>query len=159
MTSFEARWRAREAGYGDALPPARIISINGSFLPDSAAPFLDFGAASRPAPIYEVFGVRSDWSEDDRRRLGGFVVIGSDGEGNPVCLDSLGKIILLDHEDGFRKSLFLNSGLAQLSECLLAYFGETNAERFRAEVARIDAPALEPGSFWWQEALNLAASR
>jgi hypothetical protein len=52
---------------------------------------------------------------------------------------------------------FVNSSIRQLGDCLLAYLGEQDAERFRAVVGEIDPAALAERSFWWQEAENLGA--
>ena len=84
-------------------------------------------------------------------------MIGSDGAGNPICIEQgSGAIVLLDHEDLFRTRQFINSGVSHLAECLLAYMGaymgETDADRFRSAVRAIDPPALAEGSFWWHEA-------
>jgi hypothetical protein len=85
-------------------------------------------------------------------------MIGSDGAGNPICVEQgTGEIMLLDHEDWFRTRQFVNTSVRQLGECLLAYMGEQEPERFRQAVRRIDPAALAKGSFWWHEAECLGA--
>ncbi len=83
-------------------------------------------------------------------------MIGIDGAGNPVCIEEpSGCIWVLDHEDNFRSRLFMNSGISCLAESLLAYMGESDAERFREAIRAIDARALSEGTFWWHEAAGL----
>jgi hypothetical protein len=65
--------------------------------------------------------------------------------------------VLLDHEDRFRTRQFVNSGVGQLAECLLAYMGEQDPEQFRASVRGIDPSAMAERSFWWHEADGLVA--
>ena len=83
-------------------------------------------------------------------------MIGSDGAGNPICLESTtGAVVLLDHEDWFRTRQFVNSNVHQLAECLLAYMGEHDPDRFRSALRRVDPAALAEKSFWWHEAACL----
>lgn len=84
-------------------------------------------------------------------------MIGSDGAGNPICVNAeTNEIWLLDHEDHFRTRQFVNSSLSCLSESLLAYMGETDANRFRLSISEIDPPAAKNGAFWYCEADALA---
>jgi hypothetical protein len=131
-----------------------MVECGPDALPAEAAPCLTFERASRP--VWEVFGVPSQWSETERERLAPYRVIGSDGAGNPICVErGTGAVVLLDHEDWFRTRQFMNSSVRQLAECLLAYMGETDQERFRAAVWAIDLPAMDEGAFWWHEAAVL----
>ena len=83
-------------------------------------------------------------------------MIGSDGAGNPICVEEgFGVVVLLDHEDRFRSRQFVNSSVGQLADCLLAYMGERQTEQFRAAVLSIDAEALAEGSFWCHEAAGV----
>src|SRR5262249_37500766 len=105
--------------------------------------------AARPMPVCDLFGSPSDWSPADRERLAPFRVIGSDGAGNPICLEQpSGSVVLLDHEDRFRTRQFVNSTVRQLAECLLAFMGESDPHRFWSAVQDIDAAALQTGAFW-----------
>jgi hypothetical protein len=80
-------------------------------------------------------------------------MIGSDGAGNPICVEKgTGAVVLLDHEDWFRTRQFINSSVRQLAECLLAYMGEQDPDRFRAAIKAIDSAAIAEGTFWWHEA-------
>lgn len=155
VNSFVERWTSKERECGLGAASAQMIPIADTFLPDAAAPFLSFSAAANPSSILDCFGAPTDWTDEDRERLQPFLVIGSDGAGNPICLESLGAVVLLDHEDGFRTAQFVNSSIPQLCECLLAYFCEDDADRFRAVVSLVDTQALQRGSFWWHEATGL----
>ena len=133
--TFRDRWAERERELGLGPYPARMIEIGTDVLPDSAAPCLDFSEAAIPKPIHEVFGAPHDWSAGDRERLQPYLVIGSDGAGNPICIEQgSGHVLLLDHEDSFRTLTFVNSSIHQLAECLFAYLGEDSPARFNASV-------------------------
>jgi hypothetical protein len=154
--SFAEHWsrKERDCGFGDIA--SKMVAYGPNELPDSAAPCLTFKEAARPVPVWEVFGSASAWSSMDRERLGRFCMIGSDGAGNPICVEQgAGAIVLLDHEDQFRTRKFVNTSVRQLAECLLAYMGETDPERFRAAVRTIDPAAIVERSFWWYEAAEL----
>ena len=120
--SFAERWgrKERERGFRDIA--SAMVPCGQSMLPASAAPCVSFEQASRPEPIWEVFASPADWSPADRERLSSFRMIGCDGAGNPICVkQDSGAVVLLDHEDWFRTCQFVNSGVSQLAECLLAY--------------------------------------
>ena len=135
-----------------------MISCGECVLPSSAAPCLSFDDAANALPLLNLFVSLQAYSNADRERLASFRVIGSDGAGNPFCVDrNTGIIWLLDHEDWRRFPQFVNSGVAQLAECLLSYMGEQQPEPFRSFVSSVDPRALGTGSFWWCEASALDA--
>lgn len=154
--SFAERWSRKQldCGFGDSA--SKMVICGPDVLPDSAAPCVTFEEAARPVPIWEVFRSSSDWSLADRERIAPYRMIGSDGAGNPICVEhGTGAVVLLDHEDWFRTRQFVNSSVRQLAECLLAYMGEQDSERFRASVRTIDPSAIAERSFWWHEAAVL----
>lgn len=154
--SFAERWGRKWSALGREDIGTTMVACGAGVLPDQAAPCLTFDRAEHPAPIWEVFSIPSQWSAAERERLVPFRVIGSDGAGNPICLEQdTSAVVLLDHENQFHTRQFVNSGVAQLAECLLAYMGETDPERFRAAVLAIDPTAMAEGSFWWQEVAGL----
>ena len=154
--SFDVRWDRKWSACGFPDIGIQFVACGGDVLPDSAAPSLDFARAAAPAPIWEVYGRGSHWSHAERERLAAYRVIGSDGAGNPICVDrDSGAVVLLDHEDGFRTRQFVNGTVAQLAESLLAYMGERDPEQFRSAVNRIDLDALAEGAFWWHEATGV----
>jgi hypothetical protein len=154
--SYADRWRSEERELADR--GVELVACGEWVLPGDAAPCLSFDRAARPRPIWEVFGIPTQWSAEERERLAPYRMIGSDGAGNPICVEAgSGAVWLLDHEDRFRTRQFVNSGVGQLAECLLAYFGERDPERFRAAVMTIDPPALAERAFWWHEAAGLGA--
>lgn len=151
--SFADRWNLKWAACGFEDIGTELVPCGDAVVPDAAAPFLSFGRADRPAPIWDVFGVPDRWPPAERERLAAFRVIGYDGAGNPLCIEQPGgAVVLLDHEDRFRTRQFVNGSVGQLAECLLAFMGEQDMDRFRAAVQTIDPPALAERSFWWHEA-------
>jgi SUKH-4 immunity protein len=158
VESFAERWRRKElaCGFGDIA--SKIVVCGPDVLPDSAAPCVSFQEAARPVPVWKAFGPASAWSPEERERFESYRMIGSDGAGNPICVEqSTGAVVLLDHSDRFRTRQFVNTGVHQLAECLLAYMGEQDRERFRTAVLDIDPTAIAERSFWWHEAAVLSA--
>lgn len=153
---FVDRWKHKWAECDREDDDTEMIVLGADVLPNEAAPFLDFARAARPLPIWEVYGIPSQWSEVEAERLAPFRMIGSDGAGNAICVEqATGTVVLLDHEDRFRTRQFVNSSVRQLAECLLAYMGEHDSNNFRAAVREIDPMALADRSFWWYEAAGL----
>jgi hypothetical protein len=154
--SFTERWGRKEHQCGFADIASTMVQCGQTVLPYSAAPCVSFKEASRPLAIWEVFGSPANWSPMEREHLAPYRMIGSDGAGNPICVEQVsGAVLLLDHEDWFRTVQFINSGVLQLGECLLSYMGENDGKRFRSAVEMIDPPAIVEGSFWWHEAAAL----
>lgn len=155
--TFADRWKRKWSACGFEDIGTEFVGCGADTLPTEAAPFLSFDRATRPAPIWEVFGIPSQWSGAERERLAPYQIIGSDGAGNPICVEEgAGTVLLLDHEDRFRTGQFVNGSVRQLAECLLAYMGERDEKRFRAAVQVIDPAALAERSFWWHEAAALS---
>ena len=127
-----------------------------SGLPESAAPFLTFEEVNENAPqIFEIFGPAETWQEVHKQRLIQYFVIGMDGAGNPICVDTENgeRIVLLDHEDYFVSIQFVNSSISQLCNSLLAYREQYISKATHKEVMdnlkNIDAVALQNNSFWF----------
>jgi SUKH-4 immunity protein len=103
------------------FPEAAARFLVEAGLPRSCAPFLTFDAVARgPLPLVQFYGAHQ-FRPPDVSRLATFYVLGSDGVGNPLCLDSArgGEVVMLDHEDGFRTRTFVSSSVATLAEALL----------------------------------------
>jgi hypothetical protein len=154
--SFAQRWAHKERECGLAARASEMVACGVWMLPRDAAPCLTFDRAAQPSRVWEAYATPSAWSATDRMRLEPYRMIGSDGADNPLCVEQgSGAVWLLDHEDWFHSHQFVNSGIPQLAECLLAYMGEQEPERLRAAVRAIDPPALVEASFWSQEAAGL----
>jgi hypothetical protein len=152
--SFAERWARKEREC--EAPESELVACGDQLLPCDAAPCLTFEDAASPRRVWEQFGASRDWSKADRARLASYLAIGSDGAGNPICIDeTTGAIWLLEHENHFQSSQFVNSNISHLAESLLAYMGEDEPERFRQAVAELDRPAMESNTFWWQEAATI----
>lgn len=121
-----------------------------SGLPKSAPLFLNFEQTSTMPRIYAVFNC--SWSKEMKALLEPYRMIGSDGEGSPICVDEIsGEVWLFDHEAKFLARQFMNSSIAQLAECLLSYDydKENDCPTANQDVVRnIDARALEGTAFW-----------
>jgi hypothetical protein len=157
---FAARWQRKWTACGFEDIGTEMVACGEAVLPDAAAPFLSFGRADRPTPIWEVFGIPDHWPPAERERLAAFRIIGVDGAGNPLCVEQPGgAIVMLDHEDQFRTRQFVNSGVSQLAECLLAFMGERDPVRFRTAVRELDPPAMAERSFWWHEAAGFGSGQ
>ena len=168
---FRSQWVASEpadlvtfsreaiSGLCIATDSKRLLADVG--LPESAAPFLDFGGESAffLPPVHEV------WMEGDGHQR----IIGSNGYGDPICVHSQsGVVSFLLHDDGMRAE-FMNSSLLQLAYTLLAFrhlVQKTNelggsdaylegripmeiADHFIRVVDEIDPDAMKPERFWF----------
>lgn len=151
MDSFQNRWAEKELRLGmpDELR-AEMIAFEGVLLPSEASPFLTFGDANGRKYIFDIFGAPEQWNTAERERLSDYIVIGADGSGNPICQRESDKaIVLVDHDDGFRTVEFVNSSVQQLQQSLLAYFGETDPDKFNSAMREIDANAIAKEAFWY----------
>lgn len=147
---------------------ARFLAEAG--LPASAAPFLSFGETGR---LWDVWNFGED-TEYARELFSQYIALGTDGSGNPLCIDeeNNGIVVALDHDFGFQAVTFVNSSVQQLAECLLVYrvaleeaqrlgteeavagteveseSGEAIAEWVEQEFMRIDSRAMSKECFW-----------
>jgi hypothetical protein len=134
---------------GEASFPSDAASfLIDSGLPRRCAPFLSFDAVARgPLPLVEYYGLHQFHSADSSR-LASFYVIGSDGAGNPLCLDCSrnGEIVVLDHEDGFRTRTFVAGSVAALAQALLILHTAPHSE-FVERLRTCDLQAADPSAF------------
>ena len=143
-------------------------------LPQEAAPFLSFDAAGsgRLESVADAYGLGPE--------LRKYIMIGSDGAGNPICLDlaDSAAIVCLDHEAGFLP-IRMNRSVSQLAEVLLAYrqmvrdtstrngddaFLDGNIprdlrDRLEADLRQIDSECLQTDRFWANELQTIDANR
>ena len=130
------------------FPPAAARFLVEVGLPLSCAPFLTFDDVARgPLSLVALYGSHQ-FSPADSVRLAPFYVVGSDGAGNPLCLDSAhgGEIVMLDNEDGFRTRTFVASSVATLAEALLLVQTTPHSE-FAQRLRVFDARAAEESAF------------
>lgn len=86
--SFEERWLHRQHACGeDDLGPPTFLKCGEAVLPDEAAPLLGFEEAAKPRRLWDVFGPKDMWSAPDKQRVASYQMIGSDGSGNPICIE------------------------------------------------------------------------
>lgn len=90
-------------------------------LPKSCAPFLSFDEVGKGLPklvsVWRLDGVAGI----DTAFLDRYLTLGSDGAGNPICIDTeeQGKVFMVDHDDAFRSRSLVASSVPQLAEALL----------------------------------------
>ncbi|MDJ0939750.1 MAG: SUKH-4 family immunity protein [Woeseiaceae bacterium] len=151
---FRKRWLDGNSGCGY---PIAFVKVNDDTLPTEAAPGLTFRPSAQARPIWETWNLDPGWVSKERDRLSRYLEFGSDGAGNPICLErDRGSVWLLDHEDDF-SAQFVNTSVTQLAESLLAYLGERNADVFRAAIQGIDSAAMADDAFWAFEANVIGA--
>ena len=86
-------------------------------LPESCAPGLSFdkyGETTISTPN-QVFSI-------DIAELNDYLMIGSNGNGDPVCIDlnNQNEIVYLNHDNDFER-VYMNSSVHQLTECIIRY--------------------------------------
>lgn len=149
-----------------------------SGLPAEAASFLSFVGDSHLSK-YESINLLTNWFdflEDEYKK---FIVIGSDGSGDIIAINSEDnyKVEWLDHEDYF-SSRFMNTSLRHLAGCLLVYrnfiqkinietnenayiesnFTDSQYKTLLDNIKQIDENAVKEG-FWKNELETLIANR
>lgn len=133
-----------------------------SGLPSNCAPFIGFGDSGNPKleKLADVWDLDSSFVN--------LFIIGSDGSGDPICVENRsGKILTFNHDEDFEE-IFMNSSLHQLAEFLLltregismirakydsdAIWDESRATEikkvYRDKFAKVDANAIGDGKFW-----------
>ena len=130
-----------------------------SGLPAGASPFLNFCPCQggkfkkRSLPtLSETYNLNEPFNR--------YRIIGSDGSGNPICLDMENEEVFhLDHEDNF-KPTFMNSSVQHLTQFLLEI--RNSAEKLETKsgyyevlekLNKIDKKAIK-NSKWWVEELK-----
>jgi len=143
-------------------------------LPFQAAPFLSFNqtlAEFQSLDTYFQLG-DSTWKR--------FVIIGADGAGNPIVLDTgtQDQVLLLDHDNDF-VALPINQSLFSLLGCLAVYsqfvaglvtsrgsgaylksnFTDAQFASLREDLRTVDNHTVELRGFWYDELAGLLANR
>ena len=119
-------------------------------LPESASPWLsfDFNLHGRVTPV------------DAYPHM---IAIGSNSSGDDVCLDANDNysVVYLNHDDSFRP-IFINSSVPLFAECLCLYLGHRHRNdppNLLDAIGKIDAAAIEPSTFWYDESVALENGR
>ncbi|PWU16774.1 MAG: hypothetical protein C5B50_12785 [Verrucomicrobia bacterium] len=167
---FRSRWESKVlAAAADAdhlrLRTVPEASVSSTKLPPTSRRFLiEAGLPEQCAPlgfeemrkglrrIWEVYSP-GQWKREEKAGVEHYLVLGLDENDNPICADERdGKVVMLDHELLFdqkrreKRIRFVNSGIPQLAECLLAL--ETVEPEARLEAIRqIDPPAAQEKAF------------
>jgi hypothetical protein len=171
---FKNAWE-READKLITFPPEAVNSLKipekqrafliNPGLPESAAPFLDFGG-KHCLEIPRWADLWPSWPNFEHYR-----VIGFNGYGDPICVDekSDGQIVYLNHESGMKRE-FINSSVNRLALSLLAFRNVIHdvqersgpdaylngqipndiADQFIIRMDEIDPEAIKPETFWFR---------
>jgi hypothetical protein len=93
-----------------------------SGLPSEAAPFLSFVEDIHSKDKCSTISLLTEWFDFLEPEFSRYIVIGSDGSGNIIAIDTKNNdtVEWLDHEDCF-SSKFMNTSIAKLANCLLCY--------------------------------------
>jgi hypothetical protein len=148
--------------------------LNEAGLPEDAAPFLGFVGDVNLNDKYGSISFLTDWFNFLEAEYRKYVIIGSDGSGDIIALDSENNCTVewLDHEDYF-SSRFMNSSIIQLANSLLVYreffklinedknehnlaqpnFSDTQFEDLMTNLSGIDKKAVKEG--FWKNELDL----
>ena len=181
---FKIQWDSGISEYEDGLIPVKTTCSNtqtlpedlkyfliNAGLPDGAAPFLSFNTIGQDGlkHISQVWGTPKDYSDTQKERLSNYLIIGSDGCGNPITIDIKNnyEIIHIDHDDFFKTITFMNSSINQLASfllCVRAMIKKSRTElsdteldsgipisyknELMSKLDRIDPKACEDSSFW-----------
>ncbi len=139
-------------------------------LPFQAAPFLSFNQTLAEFQSLDTYLQPGDstWKR--------FVIIGSDGAGNPIVLDTStqDQVLLLDHDNNFVAQPVAQSLLILLG-CLVVYgqfvndlatsrgsgdyFTDAQFASLREALRTIDNQTVELRGFWYDELAGLLANR
>jgi hypothetical protein len=151
---------SRDVGDFPRLPEAARQFLAEAGLPKSCAPFLSFDdLAHGLRHVWHVFSP-GQWKPEEKHGLENYAMIGSDGSGNPICVDERdGRIVAIEHEllfstsAGERRVMFVNSSVAQLAQCLLLVAAHASNTGLEA-IKQIDESAAAPGTFWSYETMD-----
>jgi hypothetical protein len=176
---FKKKWRGelvtldQEYLVDNKLPDQELRFLIEGGLPREAAPFLNFHELERGLKrIYEIWGNSSDYTSEEKKRLNPYLVLGSDGSGNPIAIDinSRCHVVHLDHDDWFHTITFVNTSIPQLAEflvCTREMIDRANSalsdeeldegipriykEKLFEKLEKIDTEAMNDGNFWKSE--------
>jgi hypothetical protein len=158
-----------EAVEGLDISESQRIFLTNIGLPESAAPFLDFGG-KHYLPIPSVADVWKGGTTFECYRA-----IGCNGFGDPVCIDenSGGAVVYLNHDDNMKRQ-FINSSVECLAFSLLAFrtvvrdaqarggpdahlngqIPNDVADQFIRRMDEVDPDAIKPETFWFRSVMN-----
>ena len=129
-TEFKTKWNLKRFESWTDFDPAIFDSSNllertkeflkGGF-PNGAAPFLNFDLENSDGKLKNIAEYYSNQEQIEGTE--NYWVFGSDGAGNPICIDSSSndKILLLDHELGFQPIEHINKDVIELAYYLLEF--------------------------------------
>lgn len=135
-------------------------------LPSSTAPFLSFRELTKGEILSVNIFFNLDWPE-----LDSFLVIGTNGSGDPICIDKSvsEEIVYLNHDNDFER-FYINKDIYKFANSLIRYhqfisllidnsnptyerkkFTDESFEEFKSDFLTIDDTSLDVNSFWSSE--------
>jgi hypothetical protein len=161
---------------GLQLRPETTDFLRVAGLPENAAPYLTF--IKDTSDLYDGINKLTKQYEFIDQSYEKFVVIGSDGSGNPIAINTAAddRIEWIDHEDF--SSCYLNASIHHLADTLVAYrdfvrsvlenhenafmnsdFTDDQFKILEAQILSIDEQALAENNFWKAELDTLQTDR
>jgi hypothetical protein len=160
------------------LKQETIEFLSTAGLPDYVAPYLSF--VKDTSDLYDGINKLNRQYELIGEEFDRYVVIGSDGSGNPIALNTAlaDRLEWLDHEDYF-SARYINESINQFGEILLAYrdfvnqiikengeeayvdsnFTDEQFKLLKDKIELIDSKAISEDGFWKEELEMLIANR
>jgi SUKH-4 immunity protein len=131
---------------GFALKPQDVTLLSEVGLPRDAPPFLSFGHQQ---------DIGSEWFPT------GTFVIGTNGSGDPLCIELNGGAVVAFNHDRNMQRVFVNSSLPHFAECLCIYQEHLHAQslsRCFETLCCADSQLLKSPSYWKQELHHVQAA-
>ena len=160
------------------LQKETIKFLNIAGLPDNVAPYLSF--VKDTDDLYNGINKLTAQYKVLEAEYEKYVVIGSDGSGNPIAINTSkqDRIEFLDHEDYF-SSRYMNNSIKELAEILIVYrdflstlliengedavmdsnFTDSQFKNLKEKISIIDPKAITEDGFWKEELEMLLANR
>ena len=161
----------------DELTKTNLSEDTKSFLkqgfPEDAAPYLSFGLRSFDGTFHSMGSFEPYSWHELGLSANSHWIFGSDGAGNPICIDASNadQVILLDHESRFSFMDRLNANVEELAASLLAYkqfidrvnekygedgffdikYSKQDVDLLFNDFEEINKNIFEESSFWKQE--------
>jgi hypothetical protein len=115
-----------------------------SGLPFGCAPFINFGDFKNTIleRLIDVYNLDDSFN--------GLYIIGSDGSGDPICVqDKTGEIVILNHDNDFDET-FMSSSLRQMAEfiCLVREGYSKITEKYGIDAAWNEGEAMDLKSIY-----------
>ncbi|QRY60406.1 SMI1/KNR4 family protein [Sphingobacterium siyangense] len=152
---------------GSLISDDKIVKALNGGVPESFAPFSSFNSKEG----FICFQTLNDYYDENFENGLEYIVFGSDGAGNPFCINKINnnQIVLLDFDD--EKIVSTNKNINDFLDSIFAYrifinvirskygaealfhnlYREEDIEMLKQEFSKINADLLANSEFWKQE--------